>query len=177
LIARERAWLESWRTGCPHTTDIEAELVRFDQGREHTVFFAENRSVVIKVTNSDTYGDFYYMDATGRVCERRSTPAEYLRRLELVRFHFGFTTEVLGVSAGGCIVSRQAYVTGDPPGQEEVDSFLVEKGLEAVKKNCWLWKMHDSRLGVNIWLGDARGENFVKTAEGFVPIDIRMWIT
>ena len=27
-----------------------------------------------------------------------------------------------------------------------------------------------------IWLGDARDENFVLTTDGIVPIDIRLWI-
>ena len=29
--------------------------------------------------------------------------------------------------------------------------------------------------GAEPWVGDARADNFVNTAEGIIPIDLRMW--
>ncbi len=42
-----------------------------------------------------------------------------------------------------------------------------------MKRNCWLWKGTFDDL--EIWVGDARDDNFVETPKGIVPIDVRVW--
>jgi hypothetical protein len=46
-----------------------------------------------------------------------------------------------------------------------VDEFLENAGFKPVKRHCWLWK-GDKIDGVEIWVGDARADNFVSTEEG-----------
>ena len=42
-------------------------------------------------------------------------------------------------------------------------------------KRMVLWKKAYTEF--DVWLGDARDENFVQTPLGIVPIDVRMWFT
>jgi hypothetical protein len=65
---------------------------------------------------------------------------------------------------------------GDPdPPQEKVDQFLVEAGAIAVKQRYWLWKKVEAESEIEIWIGDARSDNFVLAKGGIIPIDIRIW--
>lgn len=57
----------------------------------------------------------------------------------------------------------------------EVDQFLVEAGAVAVRQKCWLWKKADVDPESEIWIGDARSDNFVLAEEGIIPIDIQIW--
>ena len=127
----------------------------------------------MKVTRKGTFGDYYEI-IDGRIHEFKSTPAEYLIRMRLIDSQFGFSQAPLGVTSDGNIVSRQKFVVGDPPSQEEVDAFLENAGLQPVKKQCWLWK-GEKIDGLEPWVGDARADNFVKTPAGIIPIDLRMW--
>lgn len=80
----------------------------------------------------------------------------------------------LGLTTEGSIVSVQPFIVGELPTQDEVDDFLIAAGFADVRRQCFLWsKQHENLV---IWLGDARDENFVKTADCIVPIDVRMWI-
>jgi hypothetical protein len=89
---------------------------------------------------------------------------------------FSSAPDPVGMTETGQIVSRQRFIKGDPyPPQEDVDRFLLDAGAVAVRQNCWLWKKPDVESGTEIWIGDARSDNFVLTPEGIVPIDIRLW--
>jgi len=81
----------------------------------------------------------------------------------------------LGLTQSGRIVSVQKYIAGKRPSQAEVDAFLEGSGMCDVKRKCWLWKK--AYPDFEIWIGDARDDNFVHTESGIVPIDIRMWFT
>ena len=111
----------------------------------------------------------------GLVHQFKSTPAEYLIRMRLVAKHFGFAPTPIGMTDAGQIVTRQKFIVGEPATQAEVDEFLESAGLEAVKRHCWLWKITEPKI--EEWVGDARCDNFVRTATGVVPIDLRMWRT
>jgi hypothetical protein len=174
ITAQERAWLVDWVEACPHTTEQEMELVKLDEGSEHIVYLAPGGREVIKLTRPGIYGDTYHL-VDGRVHQRNCTPGDYLIRLALLEFHFGFSHTPVGITHSGQIVSVQRFVEGEPPSQEEVDDFLIASGMEPVKRNCWLWKKNDPAENVEYWTGDARADNFVKTPHGIVPIDLRMW--
>lgn len=76
----------------------------------------------------------------------------------------------------GQIVSRQRFIQGDAnPPQEAVDQFLMDAGLIPVNQRCWLWKKVGREMSHEIWIGDARSDNFVLTNLGMVPIDLRIW--
>jgi hypothetical protein len=79
----------------------------------------------------------------------------------------------LGITDQGSIVSSQNYIQGNVPSQDGVDAFLELSGLVPVKRQFWLWKK--VYPGFEIWVGNARKDNFVDTETEVVPIDIRVW--
>jgi len=101
-----------------------------------------------------------------------------LIRLRLWKKLFASAPRDLGITEKGQIVSVQKFITAKNPdkpipAQAAVDSFLIEAGLSPVKQQFWLWKR--TYPAFEIWLGDARDDNFVETVAGIVPIDIRLW--
>lgn len=174
MIARERAWAVEWVESCGHTAERSETLVRLDEGSEHVVYLAQGGKVVVKLTKPGLYGDSYYL-VDGRVHQRCCTPGDYLIRLAMLELTFDFAPRAVGITKDGQIVSVQRFIKGEPPTQDEVDEFLLQEGFEPVKRSCWLWKKKDPSNEVEYWIGDAREDNFVKTAHGIVPIDLRMW--
>ena len=144
------------------------------RGSEHAVFLNEGDTKVTKITLPETYGDFYFLK-NGVIHQEKSLPVEYLARLHLWKKLFRGAPSSIGVTSGGRILSEQPFILGDPPTQSEVDQFLTESNLIPVKAECFVWKSHYF-ADMEIWIGDTRDENFVKTEVGIVPIDIRVWI-
>lgn len=174
LIKRERMWVVDWVESCEHTGERVETLVRLDEGSEHIVYLQPGGKAVVKLTKPGLYGDAYYL-VDGRVHQRCCTPGDYLIRLAMLDLTFAFAPNPVGVTKAGQIVTLQRFVEGVPPSQEEAEEFLSRVGFEPVKQSCWLWKKADPNNEVEYWIGDAREDNFVKTARGIVPIDLRMW--
>ncbi len=150
-------------------------LPRLDEGSEHLVLFDAQTTEVVKVTRPGTYGDYYEI-IDGRINQFDSTPREYLLRMRWWEKLFSSAPNPIGMTETGQIVSRQRFIQGDSdPLQEKVDQFLVDAGAVAVRQSCWLWKKVDSESEIEIWIGDARSDNFVLAQVGMVPIDIRIW--
>jgi hypothetical protein len=164
--------LLDWVSDCIHSDWSEAHFRKLAEGSEHLVFLDDMNGFVWKITREGIYGDSYYL-VDGIVNQRNCSPLEYLERLEYWPRLFDSGPGAIGISEKGQIVSRDIFVIGQLPSQEAVDSFLESVGLVAAKKSCWLWKKEyeDSE----IWVGDARSDNFVETPLGIVPIDIRLW--
>ena len=171
---RERLWLPEWAASCPHGGEVTKELAKLSEGSEHLVYFSEDGETVLKLTLPGIFGDSYFV-ADGRVNQRCCTPGDYLVRMGLLALVFDFAPKIVGVTASGQIVTLQKFVEGDCPTQEEADEFLRELRFEPVRQNCFLWKRAEAEDGFEYWIGDARDENFVKTASDIVPIDLRMW--
>jgi hypothetical protein len=114
----------------------------------------------------------YYL-VNNVVNQRNCSPLEYLNRLRLWKKIFGSAPVALGITDQGSIVSSQKYIQGSVPSQDDVDAFLELSGLSEVKRKCWLWKKAYPKF--EIWMGDARKDNFVDTKTEVVPIDIRLW--
>lgn len=144
------------------------------EGSEHLVFFDEPNGDVVKVTHKGIYGDYYEIVA-GRMTQYDCTPAEYLLRMRWWEKLFSIAPDPIGLSENGQIVSRQTYIDGDPASQDAVDEFLAEAGLTPVRQNCWLWKRVITESMLEVWIGDARSDNFVSVSGEIVPIDIRVW--
>lgn len=168
---------------CPHTEWSTLSLLRLAEGSEHLVLFdgqpgaaAEHRRAdeVVKITRPGTYGDYYEIIG-GKISQFDSTPEEYLLRLRWWEELFSTAPRPLGLTEAGQIVSRQRFIRGVEPVQTDVDRFLEEAGLEAVRKSCWLWRKSADDSLLEVWVGDARADNFVLTQGGIVPIDIRIW--
>lgn len=178
VIDAFRKWeaerLLEWVDRCPHTEWVVLSLPKLDEGSEHLVLVDVGKSEVVKITLPGTYGDYYEI-AEGRMSQYACTPVEYLLRLRWWDEHFTTAPEPLGMSDSGQIVSRQRLIQGDLPEQGEVDAFLVEAGLTAVRQSSWLWKRAVTESAIEVWIGDARADNFVSTTGGIVPIDIRIW--
>jgi len=128
----------------------------------------------VKVTRPGIYGDYYEI-VDGRMTQFDSTPAEYLLRMGWWEKLFSTAPAPVGLTDAGQIVSRQTYIGGGLPQQATVDEFLTDAGLFPVKKNCWLWKKLEAESRLEVWVGDARSDNFVSVAGSIVPIDIRVW--
>ena len=150
------------------------KLPRLDEGSEHLVLFDGETSEVVKITRLGTYGDYYEI-VENRVSQFDSTPAEYLLRMRWWEKLFSTAPNPIGMTETGRIVSRQKFIRGDPPAQEEVDGFLTKAELVAVRQSCWLWKKVDADSQIEVWVGDARADNFVSAAGEIIPIDIRIW--
>ena len=170
---QEAGALTQWAFGCPHTQTLTQSLTFLESGSEHLVYFDEVSGEVIKFTKSGIYGAHYEL-IDDRVYEFNCTPLDYLIPMRLLLKQFGFSQTPIGVTKNAQIVSRQMFVTGDPPTQEAVDLFLTDAGLTPVRQNCWLWKGKKND-GFEPWVGDARADNFVDTPSGIIPIDLRMW--
>jgi len=166
--------LGKWVRGCQHTDWQEVRLPDLAQGSEHLVFFDEPAGEVVKVTHRGIYGDYYEI-VEGRMTQYDCTPAEYLLRMRWWEKLFTMAPDPIGLTEAGQIASRQTYIDGDPPSQEAVDEFLTEAGLSPVKQNCWLWKKVETESQMEVWIGDARSDNFVSVSGAIVPIDIRVW--
>jgi hypothetical protein len=174
------AALQDWIASCGHAVESEIPFPRLADGSEHLVFYDADNATVFKATRPSLYGESYYLDAAGKINQRNCSPLDYLIRLRLWKKLFGSAPRDLGMTACGQIVSSQKFIAGKDPGnptptQSDVDSFLIAAGLTAVRQEFWLWKR--SYEDFEIWLGDARSDNFVESRAGIVPIDIRLWFT
>jgi hypothetical protein len=136
------------------------------------VFLREHDARIFKLTHPGIFGEIYYL-REGRTYQRNCSPLEYFIRLHLWEKLFRSAPVPLGIAISGGIVSAQPYIKGHKPSQAEVDKFLLDSGLVAVKRGHWLWKK--TYEDFEIWVGDARDDNFVNTDRGIVPIDIRLW--
>ncbi len=100
---------------------------------------------------------------------------EYLLRMRWWNRLFYNAPDPIGMTNFGQIVSRQNFITGDPPAQGKVGQFLTEAGFVPVRRSCWLWKKTADESAMEVWIGDARRDNFVSAAAEIIPIDIRIW--
>jgi hypothetical protein len=173
IAATQVRRLLDWISACPHTTWKILAHPKGAEGSEHIVFLDPNSATVWKVTHPGVFGDSYYL-VDDRIHQKNDSPLEYLIRLRLWRKLFRSAPFAVGITASGQIVSKHRFVSGVIPTQDEVDAFLFEAGLVPVKQRFWLWKKIEPEN--EIWVGDARDENFVKAPMGIVPIDLRIWI-
>lgn len=174
LQQREASILLKWVESCAHTTWQPLNFPRIAEGSEHLVFFDQTLNEVVKVTREGLYGDYYEI-VDNRINQFNCTPLEYLFRASWWEVLFSLSPLPEGITTKGQILSRQKFITGAPPSQEQVDDFLMQSDWTPVRKNCWLWQKEMTESAMNVWLGDARADNFVSSPQGLVPIDIRVW--
>jgi hypothetical protein len=166
--------LLQWVQTCPHSAWIDEVFPKLAEGSEHLVYFESATSHVWKLTRPGIFGDSYYL-LNELVNQKNDSPQEYLVRCRLWKTLFQFAPRAIGVTDLGQIVSLQLFITGRPPSQESTDSFLVAAGLAPRKQRLWIWKRSYPKF--DIWIGDARADNFVESPDGIVPIDLRFWMT
>ena len=144
------------------------------------VYLDAKNATIYKLTRPNIFGESYYLDPAGKINQKNCSPLEYLIRLRLWKKLFASAPRDLGITDKGQIVTVQKFITAKDatnpkPKQSEVDAFLFEAGLSAVKQHYWLWKR--TYKDFEIWVGDVRDDNFVSTSNGIVPIDIRLWFS
>jgi hypothetical protein len=166
--------LVDWTETCPHSSWTSESFPKLAEGSEHIVFFDGDGARVWKLTRPGVFGDSYYL-VNNLVHRRNNSPQEYLTRLRLWKTVFQSSPKALGMTRHGQIVTVHQFISGEPPSQEAADAFLIEAGLQPRKQRLWIWKR--SYPNFDIWVGDARSDNFVESPSGIVPIDLRLWIT
>lgn len=149
-------------------------LPKLAEGSEHLVLLDEAEAVVFKLTRPTIYGESYYL-VDGVVHQKNCSPLDYLLRLHFWKKVFRSAPQAIGMTPEGQILSQQKYISGAPPSQEAADAFLISAGMKPVKQSCWLWKMEYPEGEYDVWIGDARADNFVENAGGIIPIDLRIW--
>ena len=174
IAAIQAAQLQAFARSCNHGDVGEVLLPKLAEGSEHLVFLDAANAKVFKLTRKGMYGELYYL-VNNLMHQRNCAPVEYLLRLRIWKKIFQSAPRDIGITDAGQIVSTHEFVTGTEPTQESVNAFLERAGLKPVRNDCWVWKREYPEGGFDIWLGDARRDNFVEAAGGIVPIDIRMW--
>lgn len=166
-----------------------------DDGGEHIVHFSQERSRVIKIAHSNSYGfvvdeellmDSWTLMMRPQLKHRRALPSEYLFRWALLDAVFGLVTTFEGTRqiAGGelSLVISQPFIgvedrDDDVPEWHEVNQFLIAYGFlkvddrhiaESLIKGAVWYRQNDGVL-----LSDVFPRNFRSDATGAViPIDL-----
>lgn len=150
------------------------------QGAEHEVYFRESDDRAVKRTYPGTFG--VTPDVKG--AQQSATPLFYLRRLTLLNEVFGSDMRLEGVTHGKPMIigqsgeqpslvvsqpwARALDVNNPHPTFPEVAEFMTRIGFEPLPKSYFGW----TRLSDGVLILDARTDNFIKTKEGVVPIDL-----
>lgn len=141
------------------------------RGAEHEVFFHERERRVFKRTHPGTFGSVL----TERGLRRTATPYFYLRRLELINQVFDSDIHLEAVTTGdnvSIVISQPWAYPADPknplPTSKEIFDFMTSLGFEPVNDAPFDWFRRADKLRVS----DARPDNFIKSTDGVVPIDL-----
>lgn len=123
---------------------------------------------------TDPPGTFGFL-GVGPNLERTATPYSYLQRIALMNQAFGSDIRVEGITPGdkpSIITSEPYYKPDDPesphPSPDEVEQFMRSNGFERLPNVPDGW----SRKSDGIKVYDARPENFIKTKDAVVPVDL-----
>lgn len=154
---------------------------------ENEVRFRTEDDRAIKKTHAGTYGFIPRLE-DGRWQQSPATPLEYLTRCLLQNRFFcdDLRLEGLGISsgpsfiigqpAGGIsIITSQPWIEADDwenphPGEAEIAERMRGLGFEPVPQSFFGWR-HPASAVV---LLDAKRDNFIRSADGIVPIDLQM---
>lgn len=147
---------------------------------EHEVFYRASDNRAVKCTYAGTFG----VTPDPKGAQRAATPLFYLSRIELMNLVFRSDLRFEGVMLGkslligargeqaSIVVSQPWIPQGEPgrphPSTEEVDEFMCSLGFQVLRRSYFGWKREKDAIVVL----DARPDNFIKSAEGVVPIDL-----
>ncbi len=147
---------------------------------EHEVFYRASDNRAVKRTYPGTFG----ITDTPKGKQHHATPLFYLRRLELMNRVFDSDLRLEGVAFGKsliigeqgekpCMVISQPWIRAadqnNPyPSEKEIEQFMKLLDFAPMKGSYFGW--HRKKDGVTI--RDARPDNFIKSSEGVVPIDL-----
>ncbi|PWU22179.1 MAG: hypothetical protein C5B50_00045 [Verrucomicrobia bacterium] len=182
-IERQAASLIGWALakGCVLPADYTVGLPRqASTTAEHQVFYRAADKRAVKLTYPGTSGAT--PDPKG--AQRAASPLFYLHRLALMNrvFKSGLLVEglifgpsfVIGLAGDQpSIVTSQPWIRpADPehphPSYPEISRFMTSLGFEEIARSYYGWQRKEDAITIF----DARPDNFIKSAEGVVPIDL-----
>jgi hypothetical protein len=145
---------------------------------EHEVYHRASDNRALKITHAGCFG--VTPDPKGD--QKAATPAFYLHRIQLMNEVFRSDIRLEGllmrqsllIGAKGdqpsFVISQPWWTASDQrspyPSEMEVADFMEKAGFKVAPKSYYGWSKG------NIAVIDARIDNFIKTAEGVVPIDL-----
>ena len=150
---------------------------------EHEVFYRFQDDRVVKRTWPGVYGQIP-VPADGGLGRRNATASEYLRRMALHIEVFSSDLRLEGVT----ISDKPSMVIGQPSGQpsivisqrwyqkdgvatnEIIHAYLVEEGFRPVPSSYFGWYRPED----GVVIVDAKPDNFIRSNEGLLPIDLQM---
>jgi hypothetical protein len=150
---------------------------------EHEVFLRTEDGRAVKRTWAGIYGQIPCV-GVNNLDRRNATPSEYLSRMALHIHVFGSDIQLEGVT----ITQKPSMLIGQPSGQpsivisqrwyekqgivtnEDVYELMVQEGFRAVPASYFGWY----RPADGVVIVDAKPDNFIKTSDGLLPIDLQM---
>ncbi len=150
---------------------------------EHEVFYRSEDARAVKRTWAGVFGQIPCLDG-GKLDRRNAAPSEYLRRMALHISVFGSDIALEGVT----VSTKPSMIIGQPAGQpsivisqlwyekdgvatnEAIHEMLVDEGFRPVPASYFGW----FRPADGTVIVDAKPDNFIRTKEGLIPIDLQM---
>ena len=182
-IERQAACLTEWarQEGVVLTAEYTAHLFKHQSTTaEHQVFYREADNRAVKLTHPGTFG----VTPDPKGMQRAATPLFYVHRLALMNrvFNSNFRLEgilparslIIGVAGEqpSIVISQPWIRPADPqhphPSGKEIAEFMESLGFTELTRSYYGWQRKED--GITIL--DARPDNFIKSSEGVVPIDL-----
>ena len=183
---RTKEWLSA--KGCLIAESaLDALGIISNSTSEHEVRGRPADGRVVKITWPGFYGQVPVW-RSGRIERVSALPSQYLERqlLQNVIFKSDILLE------GGTLSEKPSMIIGEPKGQpcfvisqpfieavrhaapapadSEIAAFLAAHGFESIPGSYFGWQ----RAADGVVILDARGDNFILSDEGVIPIDLQM---
>jgi hypothetical protein len=150
---------------------------------EHEVHYRQSDNRAVKRTWPGVYGQIP-VSKNGKLDRANATPSEYLQRQALQVAVFKSDIRLEGVSVSdkpsmvlfeppgqpSFVVSQQWFEVTESPSLQEISDRLKGDGFLPVPGSYFGWFRPSDRVAIV----DAKPDNFVKTEEGVVPLDLQM---
>ncbi len=145
---------------------------------EHEVYHRDSDNRALKITHSGCFG----VTPEPKGIQKAATPAFYLHRIQMMNEVFRSDIRLEGLLMRqsfliGATGDKPSFVISQPwllaadtrfpyPNDLEIADFMEKIGFKSTPGSYFGWSKG------NITVIDARIDNFIKTAEGVVPIDL-----
>jgi Serine/Threonine/Tyrosine Kinase found in polyvalent proteins len=138
-------------------------------GAEHNVYLSDDGSRVMKFAKN--YGFIPAVVGT-QIVMKTATPYDYLQRLALAEIVFPTGTRVEGITKSGTFVISQRAIKGSHPAEDVIRKYLLKLGFVNVPPRFGQGGRAWYRVIDKIFLLDTAPDNFIRAAQGIVPIDL-----
>jgi len=147
---------------------------------EHEVFYRPTDNRAVKRTYAGTFG----VTNAKKGEQTHATPMFYLRRLQLMNREFNSDLRLEGILFGtslligaselqpSMVISQPWHRPANPsdphPSNEEIRQFMESLGFAEMKGSYFGWFKSAGKITVI----DARSDNFIRTENGVIPVDL-----